>query len=212
TNAPQEVRKIVSDAADGGKGPFPGKILLDGQCTIDNIKHNLALHPSIFHVATHFIGTSNAGQEPYFLMAGGKQLSLSQWKQTLRLQGVSLLTLSACNTGVGAPDASGGEVSSIGELSQYLGAQSVIASLWSVDDEATSILMPDFYTRLHSNPQQGKAQALRAAQRALIGQSSSTQSFPRGKRGITAEGEATCPRSYAHPFYWAPFSLTGNWK
>lgn len=58
-----------------------------------------------------------------------------------------------------------------------------IASLWSVDDEATGVLMTSFYRHLREG--QGKAQALRSAQ-------------------------AETRRRFAHPYYWAAFVLSGD--
>ena len=218
-NVPKEVRAIVSDPADGGTGPFPGTILLDKKATLPNLKSGLAKGISILHIATHFVLVSTDERGSFFLMGDGTRLPISQWKEALKLDGVGLLTLSACDTGVGTSDATGGEVSSIGELSQYLGAQSVVVSLWPVADTSTADLMRDFYTRLHDAPDGGKAEALREAQRALLGNGTPAPAIAAergrpiqedGKGGTTFVTDPAHP--YAHPFYWAPFSLIGNWK
>jgi CHAT domain-containing protein len=65
----------------------------------------------------------------------------------------------------------------------YAGSPSVIASLWSVDDEATEQLMVVFYTHLKEGL--SKAEALRHAQMDVR-------------------------QKYPHPYYWAGFVLTGN--
>ncbi|BCM94511.1 hypothetical protein IAD21_06418 (plasmid) [Abditibacteriota bacterium] len=224
-SVPQEVRSIVSDTADGGNGPFPGKILLDQQFTAANLEHDLVQGASTVHIATHYVSNNQGIQDPFFLLGDGTRLSLSQWEHTLHLQGVGLLTLSACDTGVGTPDASGGDVSSIGEVSQFLGAQSVVVTLWPVNDASTTELMRDFYGYLHKFPHLGKAKALREAQRALLGHEN-TILVSQSRRGIIPKGgwnkAAAFPQyrpflqspthPYAHPFYWAPFSLIGNWK
>ncbi|MBE9561631.1 MAG: CHAT domain-containing protein, partial [Proteobacteria bacterium] len=67
------------------------------------------------------------------------------------------------------------------------GARSALASLWFVDDDATSQLITDFYKQLQ-NPNLSKAQALQNAQRSLASK-----------------------RKYRHPAYWSPFLLIGNW-
>ena len=223
-NVPKEARSIVRDTANGGTGPFPGTILLDDKATIVNLERDLANGVSILHIATHFVLASKDESGSFFLMGNNTRLPLSQWKQALKLRGVGLLTLSACETGIGSPDATGGEVSSIGEVSQYLGAQSVIVSLWPVADSSTSDLMRDFYARLHNAPEQGKAQALRQAQRDLLGDATVAppgkgergrpfQETPDKGKGDTATPFVKDPaHPYAHPFYWAPFSLIGNWK
>jgi CHAT domain-containing protein len=68
------------------------------------------------------------------------------------------------------------------------GVKSALASLWSIDDASTAMFVNQFYAELR-NPGISKAEALRAAQQALI-----------DKGG-----------QYAHPFYWAAFILIGNW-
>lgn len=229
-NVPKEVRSIVSDPGDGGTGPFPGTILLDQKATIANLEHDLANGISILHIATHFVLVSKDESGSFFLMGDGTRLPLSKWKEALKLKGVGLLTLSACETGVGTSDATGIEVSSIGELSQYLGAQSVVVSLWPVADNSTAALMRNFYTRLHNAPNLGKAEALREAQRALLGDGTTdtpailtAEELTAAERGrpvqededgkqVTSTFIPDPAHPYAHPFYWAPFSLIGNWK
>jgi len=58
---------------------------------------------------------------------------------------VQLLILSACETGAQRPDATGKEIDAFAELAQRLGANSVMASLWSVLDHSTADLMKAFY-------------------------------------------------------------------
>jgi CHAT domain-containing protein len=71
---------------------------------------------------------------------------------------------------------------------QYAGARSVLASLWSVSDISTARFMKRFYGYLRGG--KSKDEALRAAQ-------------------IEQIRERT--RS-SHPFHWAAFQLTGDWK
>jgi CHAT domain-containing protein len=67
------------------------------------------------------------------------------------------------------------------------GAGSALATLWNISDKAAGELIIDFYRGVQSGTL-SKAHALQGAQRAL----------------------AADPR-YAHPAYWAPFLLIGNW-
>jgi hypothetical protein len=70
----------------------------------------------------------------------------------------------------------------------YAGASSVIASLWTVDDEATSELMKRFYANLlqrHMNP----AAALQAAQNSIRSES-----------------------QWRSPYFWAAFTLQGEYR
>ena len=97
-----------------------------------------------------------------------------------------LVVLSACNTALGRQVRGEGLVGMVRGF-MHAGAKRVVASLWKVDDEATGDLMRRFYVAMvregHS-----PAAALRAAQLAVRQQ-------PRWKA----------------PFYWAAFSLQGEW-
>jgi CHAT domain-containing protein len=100
---------------------------------------------------------------------------------------------------------------SLGMIAQQKGAEAVVATLWDVNDASTSRLMSDFYTRWVKNPSGGKAEALRAAQMALLHGPPVSSSGKTG-RGIQAEDNASPAQGTAHPFYWAPFVLIGNYE
>ena len=70
----------------------------------------------------------------------------------------------------------------------YAGAPTVGVSLWSVGDQSTAELMPEFYRRLLAG-REGAPAAMRASQLAMIA----------GKR-------------YSAPFYWSPFVIVGDWR
>jgi CHAT domain-containing protein len=88
------------------------------------------------------------GFERGFLVLGdGKQLSLADirtggWK----FNSVDLMTLSACETGLGGgKDANGREIEGFGVLAQRQGAKGVLATLWPVADQSTAIFMQELY-------------------------------------------------------------------
>ena len=100
----------------------------------------------------------------------------------LNLARAKLVVLSACETNIG--DLSkGDELVGLNRAFIYAQTPTVIASLWSVDDEPTSLLMEQFYTYLRRG--MNKAQALRQAQQVVR-------------------------KIYPHPYFWAAFSLTGD--
>jgi CHAT domain-containing protein/Tfp pilus assembly protein PilF len=105
-----------------------------------------------------------------------------------------LVTLSGCRTALGK--ASSGEgLLGLTRAFHHAGARSVLGSLWSVSDRSTARLMKLFY----QNVKQGKPrdEALRSAQLEFI------------RSGGTAK-VWTARRS--HPFHWAAFQLSGDWR
>ena len=226
TQVPAEVRGIIGDAQDGGIGPLPGQILLEGDFNETNLQSQLRRGAKTVHVATHFRLQPGDAQKSFLLLGDGSALPVLGWKVKMPLKNVELLTLSACETGLGGDalqiagktEVTGAEVGSLGEVAQLQGAEAVIVSLWSVADSSTSLLMRDFYARWQAHPEAGKGVALRDAQRALLGVEAAVEI---GKtRGATRAATGTdAPlfvrdekQPFTHPFYWAPFTLIGNWR
>lgn len=101
----------------------------------------------------------------------------------LRLN-AQLVVLSACQTGLGRI-VRGEGVIGLTRAFMYAGAPEVLVTLWNVADASTARFMQRFYHHLLSD-RQGHRQALRKTKLEML------------KSG-----------QYAHPFYWAPFSLVG---
>jgi CHAT domain-containing protein len=180
----------------------------------------------VVHIASHFVLETGKGEEPYLMLGGddntdpqGFPLTLSQLENsTVSFHGTRLLTLSACSTAKGDVASDGLEMDSLGMVAQQKDAEAVLATLWDVNDSSTSRMMSDFYSRWVNNPALGKAEALRQAQLAFLHASSAPQSSaPQSGtgRGIQFADQPTTtasPITYAHPYYWAPFILIGNYQ
>jgi CHAT domain-containing protein/Tfp pilus assembly protein PilF len=122
----------------------------------------------------------------------------------LDLGEVELAVLSACETGLG--QAAGGEgLLGLQRAFQIAGARSVVASLWSVDDEATRKLMVRFYENLWEK-QLPKLEALREAQLWLL-----KEGVERGMVRVEEEAHSKRPPR-TPPYYWAAFVLSGDWR
>lgn len=104
----------------------------------------------------------------------------------LDLQGTRLVVLSACETGVGEVRQSEG-VYGLRRAFVMAGAETLVMSLWNVDDAATRTLMVRYYAELMGGA--GRGDALRHAQLTLL------------KDAKTA-----------HPHYWAGFISSGAWS
>jgi CHAT domain-containing protein len=133
-----------------------------------------------------------------------------------------LVTLSACETALGAEGGGDGFVG----FSQALllaGARSLVVSLWKVDDTATALLMTRFYQNLLGQ-RDGlakplpKAEALREAKQWLRGLTAEqidqeAARLPKAERGGVrprAGGSAVEAHPYAPPYYWSAFILIGD--
>lgn len=206
-------------------GPLEGKLLTDDHFTLEALKTELGAGDGfpVVHIASHFVAETGVGQEPYLVLGGeengapnGYALTLSKLNDsTITFLGTRLLTLSACSTARGDATKDGMEMDSLGMVAQQKHAEAVLATLWDVNDASTSRLMSDFYARWVKSPVEGKAEALRQAQLALLKGSSNTSADSGKDRGFQAEDVPAAPAhaaGYSHPYYWAPFVLIGNFQ
>jgi CHAT domain-containing protein len=136
------------------------------------------------HLATHGVLDPARPERSYLLLAGGDEAARRLGVE--EIAGLSLprglVILSACETAVGEQVPGAALVTLAAAFSQA-GAQTVVASLWKVNDVATRDFMVTFHRALGRAP---RAAALQEAQLAVLRQARS-----------------------AHPFYWAPFILIG---
>ncbi|HET9371671.1 MAG TPA: CHAT domain-containing protein [Vicinamibacterales bacterium] len=213
-----ELRTLFSAGTDA-TGLLPGRVLLDDAFTNASFREALQSRSPVVHIASHFKFQPGNDERSYLLLGDGSRLTLAEVnRQTLLFEGVELLTLSACETAVGDVAAKGVEVESLGVIAQRQGAKAVIAGLWSVADESTRVLMEAFY-RGKVERKLDKAEALRQAQLAMLTGRATPTSSTKGQRGLTAAlaaGDkpftASANAPWAHPYYWAPFILIGNWR
>ena len=174
----------------GGAGVLPGEVYLDEAFSAQRLKDVSQRNFQLLHVASHFRFSPGTEVNSFLLLGDGHQLTLGDIRtQNYRFDNVDLLTLSACDTGLGGGrDEQGREIEGFGVIAQQQGAKAVLATLWPVADQSTATLMAEMYRR-RQEQQLTKIEALRQAQLTLMAQS-----------------------RYAHPFYWAPFILMGNWR
>jgi CHAT domain-containing protein len=149
--------------------------------------------------------------------------------EDLDLRGVDLAVLSACDTGLGKEATLEG-VLGLQRSFQGAGARSLVVSLWSVNDAATSVLMEEFYTNLWVK-KLPKLQALQQAQLTILrnpdlvakrGKELRELLAKRGvldsalaARGLGKEAHELPPHdpdqpSRSHPALWAAFVLSGD--
>ena len=148
---------------------------------------------AILHFATHGVLDPKRPELSGFFLSmvdseGRPQNGFITMQDVYRLQApVDLVVLSACRTGLGK-DVRGEGLIGLTRGFMYAGASSVVASLWKVDDEATSELMKHFYANMLQKGMR-PAEALRAAQNTL-------KLDPQWKA----------------PHFWAGFTIQGEFK
>ena len=108
------------------------------------------------------------------------------------------VVLSACNTG--AADGAGAEAfTGLGRAFFYAGTRAVLLSNWPIETKSARILTTTLFRLRAENPKLRRAEALRQAMLALI-----------DGKGATDPKTGAVLFSYAHPIFWAPFSLVGD--
>lgn len=160
---------------------------LDQAFRIPQLEREMKENPfTIVHIASH--GKFERDARKSFLLTFDEKLTMDRLSQIVgffrfRDQPLELLSLSACQTAAGDDRAALG----LAGIAIKAGARSALATLWFVNDEASSALVIEFYRQL-KNPALSKAQVLRQAQLKLMENP-----------------------DFQHPIYWAPFLLLNNW-
>lgn len=184
-----EVKTELHSIVKSSGGVLSGRVYLDGAFTKPRLFGVSKQGYSVVHVASHFVVSPGTESNSFLLLGDGGQLTLEEIrKQNYRFDGTELLTLSACETGIGGGrDSDGKEIDGFGIVAQQQGAKAVLATLWKVNDKSTAVLMADMYAQKARG--KTKIEALRQAQVDL-------KNKP----------------EYSHPYFWAPFIIMGNWK
>jgi CHAT domain-containing protein len=205
----------TADEARSIKSLFPEAEVLTGrQATKAALKRVEA--PRVLHIATHGFFLNDAGDSANAapgaraisakvdtknpLLRSGLALAGANLNRNgsdggiltaleasdLNLWGTKVVTLSACETGIGEVKNFEG-VYGLRRAFFLAGAETLLMSLWPVSDRVTRETMTSFYTGLKDGL--GRGEALRQAQLAML------------KR-----------KERQHPFYWASFILGGEWR
>ncbi|WP_339384507.1 CHAT domain-containing protein [Oscillatoria sp. FACHB-1407] len=167
----------------------PSRVLLNERFTSTTFQQALAETPaSVVHLATH--GKFSSELEETFILTWDDRIDINQLNTVLQTADltqtnpIELLVLSACQTAAGDRQAALG----LAGIAVRAGARSTLATLWQVSDEATAMLMDQFYQGLN-DASLTKTEALRQAQLKIL----------------------EIPQFRRHPYYWAPYVIVGNW-
>jgi CHAT domain-containing protein/tetratricopeptide (TPR) repeat protein len=136
------------------------------------------IHPQLSGIVLSLVDESGQRQNGFLRLQDIYNLKLT----------AELVVLSACQTGLGK-EIKGEGLIGLTRGFMYAGAPRIVASLWKVDDRATSELMKRFYQGLLGPEALRPAAALRQAQLSILKQ-----------------------KQWQAPYYWAAFVLQGEWK
>jgi CHAT domain-containing protein len=167
---------------------YGGKVLKDEEFVAGEFGESLAQTPySVVHIASH--GKFAGDPKDSFLLTYDGRLDMDGLEEFIKLsrfrdEPIELLTLSACQTAAGDDRAALG----LAGVAIKAGARSALATLWFINDQASSLLVSEFYRQLSAKPTPTKAKALQAAQQRI-----------------------RADLRYRHPAYWSPFLIIGNW-
>ncbi len=178
-NVPEELKAV--------QGLYGGIKLLNQDFVTSRFENEVKQHPfSIMHIATH--GQFESDSRKTFLLTFDDKLTMDRLDAYVGLfrfrdQPLGLLTLSACKTAAGDDRAALG----LAGVAIRAGARSALATLWFINDQASTELVAEFYRQLKDGSV-SKAAALQRAQLKLMQDP-----------------------IYQHPAYWSPFLLLNNW-
>jgi len=177
----------ISNELHAIQGLYGGTPLLNRNFLNSNLEKELRNKKfTIMHIASH--GWFEGDVKKSFLLTFDGKLTMDQLEQYVGLfkfrdDPLELLALSACETAAGDDRAALG----LAGIAIKAGARSALATLWYINDQASSELVAEFYRQLQ-DPSVSRAIALKRAQLKLLND-----------------------RSYQHPGYWSPFLLINNW-
>jgi CHAT domain-containing protein len=177
----------VAAEVENLRSMYGGRHLIDNQFLVLSMEREMKnKEVGIVHIASHGVVENDVNNS--FLLAYDDKVTMDRLSQLVgllqsRQHPLELLTLSACETAVGDDRAALG----LAGVAVKAGARSALASLWFIDDKATSDLVAEFYRQLQ-DPNVTKAVSLQRAQQKIMSEP-----------------------AHQHPSYWAPFLLINNW-
>ena len=177
---PQEIRQLQS--------MYRNDTLVNRNFSDSKLKEKFGQEQySLVHIASHAQFDRQANQT--YVLTYNAKLTLDDLEGLIRpseFRGkpIELLTLSACQTAAGDDRAALG----LAGVAVKAGARSALATLWFVNDQASTSLVSEFYSQWNKDNSVSKARALQLAQLSML-----------------------ADKRYRHPCYWAPYLVIGNW-
>lgn len=197
----QEIEDIAAILKAGGDN-----VLLGPLATETNVKNRRLDEHRVVMFATHGLvpGDLDGLTQPALALSnpaitGEKDADgLLTMEEILGLRlNADWVVLSACNTAAG--DGAGSEaISGLGRAFFYAGARSLLVSNWPVETVSARLLTTDLFQRQAKDPTLSRAEVLRQASLNLM------------EAEVAKDASGRIEHTYAHPMFWAPFTLVGD--
>jgi CHAT domain-containing protein len=213
---------------------FPRKLLFGDEATVAGVD-TAVTGAGLVHFACHAAYDSSRPLESALILAGGARLTLRELMSSRAFRDARLVVASACRTGSTAttlPDEATGLATGLLQA----GSAAVVASLWTVSDISSALVMTRFYSLLFPKDGDQAAEPAEALRKAQLWLRSATASElaawcrgivdgtrdPQEQRAREADlaalrraahalaelpDQTACP--FEHPYYWAPYILAG---
>ncbi len=166
---------------------FKGDLYQDNDATLQNFKSNMSDF-NVIHLATHAFFNDMNPEYSYLAFSDRYDENLLYVSDIYNTQvNANMVTLSACETGIGTLKKGEGFLS-LSRSFFYAGASSITSTLWKVNDGSSSELMDLFYSNLSKGF--SKNEALRKAKIDFISKYKDIK--------------------FSHPYYWSGFIVSGN--
>jgi len=201
---PDTAEELKSIAQALGEDPSKA-LVLGAKANEESVKATDLSHYKIIVFATHGLaaGELNGLTQPALALtapdvAGIEGDGLLTMEEIISLKlDADWVVLSACNTGAAA--GAGAEAASgLGQAFFYAGARALLVTNWSVDSQSAREITSELFRRQMANPNSSRSEALREAMMLLL-----------DDKGFTDQ-KGTMLFSYAHPLFWAPYSIIGD--
>jgi CHAT domain-containing protein len=183
-NPDYDLKYAQNEAIEVAKSVAKSRLFLRQQAT-ETAFRKYGKDFNYIHFATHGKFDPDDSLKSAILLSGDSEnngVLTTDKLYSIRID-ADLVTLSACETGLGKIS-NGDDVVGLTRGFLYAGSTAVVATLWKVDDQATSDLMRQFYDNLSRYD----------------------------KREALIQAQLQIKSRYAHPFYWAAFQIIGNEK
>jgi len=180
-------------------------------CSESNLRMMLNKQLEFLHVSSHGVVIYDDNLDLAALVVGAEDQAaddgMVNYSEVYEATGsVRYVVLSSCNSSLGRLQKGTGIIGLVRSFFK-LGAKSIVASLWEVDDQAASVVMSNLYAARSEGGIVNFAAAMRDIKLRMLGLSDKTAPEHSNRRGIDDEVDLSV--GYRHPFFWASYTVYG---